>query len=234
MSSYHSSLFPGGSSSKEVNCQCRRLRICGINPWVRKIPQRRKWQPTPVFLSGKSCGQRSLMGYSPWGHKVSNTLNMHVQILCSWAPKSVWMVTAAMKLKNACSFPWKETYDKPRQRIKKQRYHFADKGLYSQRYGFSSSHVQIWELDHKTDWVLKNWCFQTVVLEKTLESPLDFKEIKPVNPKGNQAWIFIGGTDAEAEAPMLWHLMWRAWKRPWWERLKTKGEGGSRGWQIDR
>ena len=96
------------------------------------------------------------------------------------------------------------SYDKPRQCIKKQRYHFADKGLYSQSYGFSSSHVWMWELDHIEGWVLKNWCFQTAVLDKTLESPLDSKEIKPVNPKGNQPWIFIGRTDAEAEAPIFW------------------------------
>ena len=94
--------------------------------------------------------------------------------------------------------PWKKSYDKPRQSIKKQRHHFADKGLYSQSYGFSSSHVQMWELDHKENRALRNWCFQVVVLENTLERPLDCKEIKPVNPKGNQLWIFIGRTDAEA------------------------------------
>ena len=91
---------------------------------------------------------------------------------------------------------------KPRQHIKKQRHHFANKGLYSQNYGFSSSHVQMWELDHKEGWVLKNWCFQIVVLEKILESPLDSKEIKPVNPMGSQPWVFIGMTDAEA--PIFW------------------------------
>ena len=80
----------------------------------------------------------------------------------------------------------------------------ADKALSSQSYGFSSNHVWMWELDHKEGWVPKNWCFWTVVLEKTLESPLDCKEIKPVNPKGNQPWIFIGMTDAEAETPILW------------------------------
>ena len=98
----------------------------------------------------------------------------------------------------------KKSYDKPRQCIKKQRHHFADTGPSSQSYGFSSSHIQMWELDHKEGWALKNWCFQTVVLEKTFESPLDCKEIKSVNPKGNQPWIYIGRTDAEAEAPMLW------------------------------
>ena len=91
--------------------------------------------------------------------------------------------------------------DQPRQYIKKQRHYFANKVLSSQSYGFSSSHVCMWELDYKESWVLKNWCFWTVVLEKTLESPLDCKEIKPGNPKGNQSWIFIGGTIAEAETP---------------------------------
>ena len=92
---------------------------------------------------------------------------------------------------------------KHRQHIKKQTHHFANKGPYSQSYGFSSSHLQMWELVHKEGWVLKN-CFQIVVLEKTLESPLDWKEIKPVNPKGNQPWLFIVRPDAEAEAPILW------------------------------
>ena len=98
----------------------------------------------------------------------------------------------------------KKSYDKPRQHIKKQRRYFADKGPSSPSYGFSSSHVWIWELDHKESWGPKNWCFWIVVLEKTLESPLDCKEIQPVNPKGNQSWIFLGRTNAEAEAPILW------------------------------
>ena len=88
--------------------------------------------------------------------------------------------------------------------MKKQRHYFVDKGLSSQSYGFSSSHIWMWELDHKETWVLKNWCFQTVMLAKTLESLLDRKEIKPVNPKGNQSWILIGRTNAEDEAPKLW------------------------------
>ena len=91
-----------------------------------------------------------------------------------------------------------------RQYIKKQSHHSAYQGPYSQSYGFPSSHVQMWELDHKEGWALKNSCFWIVVLEKTLESSLDSKEIKPVNPKGNQSWILIGRTDAEAEAPILW------------------------------
>ena len=98
----------------------------------------------------------------------------------------------------------KKSYDKPRQCIKKQRHHFANKAPYSQSYGFSRSHVWMWELDHKGGWAPKNWCFWIVVLEKTLESLLDSKEIKPVNPKGNQPWIFIGRTDAQAETPIVW------------------------------
>ena len=127
------------------------------------------------------------------------------QTLFWGAPKSLRMVTAAMKLKDACSL--KKTYDQPRQHIKKQRHYFADNSSSSQSYGFSSSHVWIWELDHKESWKLKNWCFWTVVLEKTLASPLDCKEIQPVHPKGNQAWIYIRRT--EAEAPILDHLMRR-------------------------
>ena len=112
------------------------------------------------------------------------------------------MVTAAMKLKDASFL--EESYDQPKQHIKKQRHYFADKSPSSQSYGFSSSHAWMWELDHKEGWALKNWRFWTVVLKKTLESLLDYKDIKPVNPKGNQSWTFIGRTDAEAEAPILW------------------------------
>ena len=92
--------------------------------------------------------------------------------------------------------PWKKNYEKLRQRIKKQGNHFADKGVYSHSCGFSSSHVQMWELDHKEGWTPNNWCLLAVLLEKTRGIPLDFKEIKPINPKGNQPWIFVGRTDA--------------------------------------
>ena len=112
---------------------------------------------------------------------------------------------------------------------KKQRHYFADKGPYSQSYGFFSSHVQMWGLNHKEDWALKSWCFQTVVLGKTLESPLDCKEIKPVKPKGNQPWIFIGRTNAEA--PVLWPPDEKSWLtgKDWcWERMMAR-EGGDRG-----
>ena len=109
----------------------------------------------------------------------------------------------------------------------------ANKGLSSQSYGFPSSHVQMWELDYRESWVLKNWWFWAVVL-KTLESPLDCKEIQPVHPKGNQSWIFIRRTDAEAEALVnlaTWCEELIHWKRPWcWERLKAGGEGDGRRW----
>ena len=101
--------------------------------------------------------------------------------------------------------------------IKKQRHHFANKGPSSQGCGFSSGLVWMWELDYKESWVLKNWCFWTVVLEKTLESPLDCKEIQPVDPKGKQSWIFIGRTGAEAETLLLWPAdgkNWLIWKDP--------------------
>ena len=99
---------------------------------------------------------------------------------------------------------WKKSYDKPRQHIKKQRHHFANKGPYSQSYGFSSTHIQMWELDHKEGWAPKNWCFQIVVLEKILERPLDSKEIKPANRKGNQPRIITARINAEVEAPIPW------------------------------
>jgi len=107
--------------------------------------------------------------------------------------------------------PWKKSYDQTRQHIKKQRHYFTNKGPSNQSYGFSSSHVRMWELDYKQSWAPKNWCFWTVVLEKTLESPLDFKEIQPVNSKGNQSWIFIGRTDAEAETLIIWSPDAKSW-----------------------
>ena len=116
--------------------------------------------------------------------------------------------------------------------LKKQRHYFTNKGQSGQSYGFSSSHVWMWELDYKESWVLKNWCFWTAVLEKTLESPLDCKEIKPVNPKENQPWIFTGKTDAEAETPVLCSPDVKNWligKDPD-ARLKAGGEGDDRGW----
>ena len=116
--------------------------------------------------------------------------------------------------------------------IKWQRHHFANKGLYSQSYGFSSSHVRMWVLDHKEGWVLNNWYSWSMVLEKTLESPLACKEIQAVSPKGNQPWIFIGRTDAEAEAPVLWPPDVKSWLLGK-DLMLVKIEGrrrGNRGW----
>ena len=123
--------------------------------------------------------------------------------------------------------------DQPRQHIKKQRHYFADKGLPSQSYGFSSIHVWMWELDYKESWALKNWCFWTVVLEETPESPLDCK-IKTVHPKGDQSWISIWKDwcwSWNSNALATWCEELTHWKRPWcWERLKVGGEGDNTGW----
>ena len=122
--------------------------------------------------------------------------------------------------------------------ILKSRHYFANKGLSSQSYSFSSSHVWMWELDYKESWAPKNWCFWTVVLEKTIESPLDCKEIQPVHPKGNQSWVFIGRTDVEAESPILWPpdvKSWLIWKDPhpgkdWGQEEKGMKEDEMVGW----
>ena len=133
---------------------------------------------------------------------------------------------------------WKKSYDQPRQHIEKQRHYFANKGPSSQGYGFSSDHVWMWELDYKESWVLKNWCFWTMVLEKTLESPLDSREIQPVHPEGNQSWIFFGRTDVEAETPILWPPDAESWligKDPaagkdWGQEEKQTAEDEMVGW----
>ena len=151
------------------------------------------------------------------------------QALFSQAPKSLWTVIAAMKLKDDCSLeekPW------PRQCIKKQKYYFADKGLSNQGYGFSSSHLWMWELDHKEGWVPKNWCFWTVVLEKTLESPLDGK-IQPVNPKGNQSLIFTEGLMLKLKLQYFGHLVWNANSLEMTLMLGSD-EGRRSGWQRMR
>ena len=122
--------------------------------------------------------------------------------------------------------------------VLKSRNIILSTGVHSQSYGFSDSHVQMWEMDHKEGWVPKNWCFWTVVLEKTLESPLDSKEIQPVNPKGNQSWIFIGRIDAEAETPIFWPLDAKNWligKHPdagkdWRQEEKRTTEDEMVGW----
>ena len=134
--------------------------------------------------------------------------------------------------------PRKKNYDQPRQHIKKQRHYFGNKGPSNQGYGFSSSHVWMWELDYKESWTLKNLCFWAVVLEKTLESPLDWKEIQPVHPKWDQSWVFIGRADVEAETPIFWPpdvKSWLIWKdsdagKDWWQEEKGMTEDEMVGW----
>ena len=134
--------------------------------------------------------------------------------------------------------PWKENYDQPRQHIKKQRHYFANKGPSSQSYGFSSSQVWMRKLDYKESWAPKNLWFWTGVLEKTLESPLDYKEIQAVHPKGDQSWVFIGRTDVEAETPVHWPpdvKSWLIWKDPddgkdWRREEKRVTEDEMVGW----
>ena len=181
------------------------------------LPKQRSWYPV-TSLHGKQMEKQ-------W---------KQCQTLFFWAPKSLQMVTAVMKLKGT---PWKKSYDQHKQNIKKQRHHFANKGLSSQGYGFSSSHVWIWELDYKESWEPKNWCFWTVMLVKTLESSLDCKGIQPVHPKGNQSWVFIGRTDVKAET-LLWPpdvKNWLIWKDPdagtdWWQEEKGTTEDDIVGW----
>ena len=152
------------------------------------------------------------------------------------APKSLQMVTAAMKLKDTRLLLGRKVMTNL-ESILKSRDNFVHKGPSSQGYGFSSSHVWMWELDYKESWVLKNWCFWTVVLDKTLESPLDCKEIQPVHLKGNQSWIFTGRTDAEAEIPIFWpsDANWLIWKDPdsgkdWGQGEKVTTEDEMVGW----
>ena len=151
------------------------------------------------------------------------------QTLFWGARKSLQMVTAAMKLKTLT--PWKESYDQPRQHIKKQRHYFANKGLSGQGYGFSSGRVWMWELDCEESWAPKNWCFWTVVLEKTLQSPFDGD---PTSPSWRRSvlgahWKDWWGWNSNTLATSCEELT--HWKRPWcWEGLGAGGEGGDRGW----
>ena len=158
------------------------------------------------------------------------------QTLFWGAPKSLQMVIAAMKLKDIYSL--EASYDQPRQHIEKQRRYSVNKGLSSQGYGFSSGHVWMWELDYKESWVTKNWCFWTVVLEKTLESPLDCKEIQPVHSERDQPWDFSERNDAKAQTPVLWPPHVKSWLigkdsdagRDWGQEEKGTTEDEMAGW----
>ena len=163
-----------------------------------------------------------------WGNN-GNSDRLHFLELpnhCRW-----WL-----KLKTVA--PWKKIYDQPRQYIKKQRHYSANKGPSSQSYGLFSSHVWIGELDHKEGWALVNWYFWTVTLEKTLESPLDCKEIQPDHSKGDQSWVFFGRTDAKAETPILWPPHVKSWftgkdfdaGKDWGQEEKGTTEDEMAGW----
>ena len=157
--------------------------------------------------------EKEIGGVLKWGDQENNSFLLFPFLLSllpfSNTSISVYWAPSICLLKNFLFYIGVQSIILNRQHIKKQRHYFASKGLSSQSYGFCSSDVWMWELDNKESWAPKNWCFWTVVLEKTLESPLDSKEIQPVHPKGNQSWLFTGRTDAEAEAPVLGHLMWR-------------------------
>ena len=141
-------------------------------------------------------------------------------------------------IKRGTHNPWKKSNDQPREHIEKQRHYFANKGPSSKGYGFSSGHVWMWELDSEESWVSKNWCVWTVVLEKSLQSPLDFKEIQPVHSKGDQSWVFIGRTDAKAETLVLWPPRAKSWligkdsdaERDWGQEEKGMAEDEMAGW----
>ena len=172
---------------------------------------------------------------SRWGD-IGNSVRLYfsgLQNHCRW-----WLQPWNQKTLT----PWKESYDQPREHTKKQRHYFANKGLSSQGYGFSSGHRCMSELDYKESWALMNWCFWIVLLQKTLESPLDCKEIQPVHSKGDQSWVFIGRTDVEAETLILWPPDAKSWligKDPDagndWGQEKVSTEDEMIGWrhQLD-
>ena len=167
-----------------------------------------------MWLKTKECREKMMF-------VLSSSLRIPDPCLCFKSPRPLSPPLGTLDFLSICieidSLTQKKSYDQPRQHIKKQRHYFANKGPSSQSCGFSSSHVWMWGFAYKVSWAMKNWCFWTVVLEKTLESPLDSKEIQPVHPKGDQSWIFTGRTDAEAETPILWPpdgKNW-LWKRPW-------------------
>ena len=170
-----------------------------------------------------------------WGNS-GNSVRLYfsgLQNQCRW-----WLQPWNLKTLT----PWKESCDQPRQHIQKQRHYFASKSLSSQGYGFSSSHACMREFGYKESWVPKNWCLWTVVLEKILESPLDCKKFQPVHPNGNQSWVFIGRTaaEAEAEAPILWPpdaKNWLTGKDPdagedWGQEEKVATEDEMVGWYL--
>ena len=197
----------------------------GIKIARRNINNLRYADDTTLMAESEEELKRLLMKVKEESEKVGLKLNIQKTKIMASSPITSWEIDgetvetvadfiflgSKITADGDCSHeinkmltPWKESYDQPRYHIEKQRHYFVNKGPSNQGYGFSSGHVWIWELDYKESWVPKNWCFWTVVLEKTLESPLDCKEIQPGHPKGDQSWVFIGRTDFEAETPILW------------------------------
>jgi len=183
-----------------------------------------KWVTSPGSMHDTGClglvhwtTQRDGMGREEGGgFRMGNT--------CIPVADSFWYMAKPIQY---CKVKLKK------KRKEKQRHYFANIGPSSQGYGFSSGHVWMWELDCEESWARKNWCLWTVVLEKTLESPLNCKEIQPVHSEGDQPWDFFGGNDAEAETPVLWPLHAKSWLlgKDWcWEGLGARGEGDDRGW----
>ena len=198
----YDSLRPHGLQNASLPCPSPTLRVCSnlcpLNQWchptisssvipfshLQSFPASVSFQMSQLFVSsGQNIG-------------VSASISVFPMTIQDGFPLGLtgWVSLKSKELSRAFS----------NTAIQKQRHYFDNKGLSSQSYGFFSSQVWMWELDYKESWAPKNWCFWTVVLEKTLESPLDCKDIQPVHPKGNQPWIFIGRTDAEAETPILW------------------------------
>ena len=203
----------------------------------RNINNLRYSDDTTLMAESEEELKSLLMRVKEESEKVGLKLNIHKTKIMASGPITSWQMNgervetvsdfilggSKITADGDCSHeiktlaPWKKSYDKHRQHIKKQRHYFPSKGPSRQGYSFSSGHVQMWELDHKEYWAPKNWCFWIEVLEKTLESPLDCKEIQPVHPEGNQSCVFIGRTDAEAETPVLWSpdaKSWLFWKDP--------------------
>ena len=186
---------------------------------LRYADDSRKWRNTEEPLDESERGEWKSWPKSQHSENEDHDIRFYHFMSKRWgnserfyfggAPQSLQMVTTAMKLKDLA--PWKKSYDQPRQHIKKQRHHFTNNGPSSQSYGFPNSHVWMWELDFKESWVLKIWCFWIVVLEKTLESPLDCKEVQPIHPKGDQPWDFFERNDAKAETPVLWPPHAKSW-----------------------